>query len=203
MSTSPDNKKEKSANGNGGGHAGRTSSKKKSSTYRPTGATTLTGSKHAKRLTAGILEVLCGLRSAGEGAEALGISLPRYYVLETRALQGLIDALEPLPRGRQKKPADIIEDLHADKARLEREIGRLQSLVRVAQRAVGLPAAESMRAPSKRKSKATASGTKKKRRRHTNRAGKAVAALRKQVEDAPDDGDDDAPGSYESDDAGE
>ncbi len=180
------NKKSEKAHGNG--RTAPTSSKphgKKASKYRPTGVTTLTGSKHAKRLTAGILEVLCGLRSASEGAEALGISLPRYYVLETRALQGLIDALEPLPRGRKKKPADIIEDLQADKARLERDLCRMQSLVRVAQRSVGLPAAESMRPASKRKSKAGDGDRKKRRRRHTNRAGKAVAALRKQAEPEP------------------
>ena len=164
----------------------------KAPAYRPTGTTTLTGSANAKRLAAGILEVLGGLRPTSEGAEALGISLPRYYVLETRALQGLIDAMEPLPRGRQKKPVDIIETLQQDKSRLEREILRLQSLVRLAQRAIGLPTAEAIQQPPRKGSKASKTaagepGTKKKRRRNrtANRANKAVAALRKQADVDP------------------
>ena len=49
----------------------------------------LTGSHEAKRQGAVILEVLCGLRDAKAGADAMRVTANRYYQLETRALQGL------------------------------------------------------------------------------------------------------------------
>ncbi len=66
---------------------------------KPTGPGALKGSPEARRQAALILEVLCGVRTATDASKAMGIALPRYYVLETRALQGFILALEPLPRG--------------------------------------------------------------------------------------------------------
>ena len=50
----------------------------------------------AQRLAAAILEVLAGVRSPPAASELLGISLPRYYQLEARALEGLVAALGPL-----------------------------------------------------------------------------------------------------------
>src|SRR5687768_12360377 len=41
----------------------------------------------AQRLAATILEVLGGVRSPPQAAQALAISLPRYYQLEARALE--------------------------------------------------------------------------------------------------------------------
>jgi hypothetical protein len=49
----------------------------------------------AQRLAAMILECLAGVRAPPSAAEILGISLPRYYQLEARALQGLVAALAP------------------------------------------------------------------------------------------------------------
>jgi hypothetical protein len=86
-----------------------------------------------------ILEVLAGLRSTSEAAQALEISSMRYYVLERRAMEGLVQALAPRPKGKRKQPEGTIEVLRRDKKRLEREVGRLQALVRAAQRTMKLP----------------------------------------------------------------
>jgi len=95
-------------------------------------------SKDAKRLVAVILEVLAGLRSPPQAATALQLSLPRYYQLETRALQGMLKACEPKPKGRQANPTAGMAALQRQNERLQRDLGRQQSLVRLAQRAVGL-----------------------------------------------------------------
>src|SRR5947209_17562740 len=58
-------------------------------------------SREARQRAAAILEVLAGARSPTEAAQALGVSLPRYYLLEARALGGLLAACEPQPPGRQ------------------------------------------------------------------------------------------------------
>ena len=58
------------------------------------------GSPAATRLAVGILEVLSGVCGPGEGSRLLGLSLPRYYALEARAIHGLVEALEPRARGR-------------------------------------------------------------------------------------------------------
>ena len=55
------------------------------------------GTSEANRLAVAILEVLAGLRTPADAAAALGISVPRYYQLETRALEGMVTALEPRP----------------------------------------------------------------------------------------------------------
>jgi len=132
------------------------------------GPKALAGSAEAKRQAAVILEVLSGVRGPGDGGQAMGVSLTRYYALETRALQGLIEALEPVPRGRRRSPEDELRRLGRDKRRLERELGRAQALLRAAQRAIGIPAAVSVekKGPSGRK-----------RRRPTVRAMKAIAVL--------------------------
>ena len=46
------------------------------------------GSSEANRFAVVILEVLAGGRSPGEAAKVLGVTPPRYYQLETRALEG-------------------------------------------------------------------------------------------------------------------
>ena len=135
------------------------------------GPKTLAGSAEAKRAAAGILEVLSGLRSAPEGAEALGISLMRYYVLETRALQGLIGSLEPRPRGRRQSAEDRLRASLRENRRLEHELVRMQALVRVAQRSVGL-------VPMERKIGAKDPKTGRRRRRPHVRAQGVITALR-------------------------
>jgi hypothetical protein len=103
---------------------------------RPTaGHPRLAGSPAATRLAVGILEVLSGQYGPAEGSRQLGLSLTRYYALETRAVQGMIHALEPQPRGRK---TDGVEALRHEKTQLERTVQRLQGLVRATQRAVAI-----------------------------------------------------------------
>jgi hypothetical protein len=135
-------------------------------------SSSLHGTPEAKRLAAAILEGLSGLRGPQEASEALGISMTRYYHLEARALQGLVGALEPRPRGRQHSPQAALTRLERDKARLERELTRAQALVRSAQRTIGLR-------PVRQGGKLGADGKKARRtRRAMVRAEKAVEALR-------------------------
>ncbi len=131
-------------------------------------------SAQAKRLTAAILEVLAGLRTPLQAAEALGLSLPRYYQLEAGGLRGLLAACEAKPRGRQANPLSELAALQQQNARLQRDLARQQSLVRLAQRAVGLSA------PALSKAKA-ASGRRRKRK-PVARALTVAARLRAEAE---------------------
>ena len=92
----------------------------------------------AKRLAAAILEVLAGARTPTEAATALGLSVPRYYQVETQALRGLLQACEPKPRGRVRTVETEVKTLSKENQRLQRELTRHQVLARAAQRAVGL-----------------------------------------------------------------
>lgn len=146
---------------------------------KPMGAKALTGSPEAKRQAAVILEVLSGLRRTEDASDAMKIALPRYYVLEARALQGLISALEPRPKGRQRRPEDEIAALTKDNQRLQRELSRTQSLVRASQRALGIPQAP------KEDDQRKLGPTGRKRRRATVRAVRTVRALRRSLETPP------------------
>ena len=132
-------------------------------------------SRDARRLAAAILEVLAGARTPTEAAAALELSLPRYYQLEIQALRGLVAACEPQPRGRQVSPDKEALALRQENARLRREVGRQQALVRAGQRAVGLAAPPP--APVK------ADG-KKPRRRRLARALRVAAQLQKSDNDS-------------------
>ena len=94
--------------------------------------------KDAKRLAAVILEVWAGLRTPVQAAEALGVSLPRYYQIEANGLQGLVAGCTPKPKGRQADPAHAATALRRDNERLRRELGRQQALVRLTQRGLGV-----------------------------------------------------------------
>jgi hypothetical protein len=96
-------------------------------------------SKEAKRMALAILDVLVGSRTPLQAAECLGVSLPRYYQLESRALDGLLAACEPRPRGRQTSVESELASARKDVDRLKREVMRYQSLVRLTQRTVGVP----------------------------------------------------------------
>jgi hypothetical protein len=96
-------------------------------------------SKEAKHLAAMLLDVLAGLRTPPQAAEALGVSLPRYYQLEDRGLNGLLAACESRPRGRQANAETQLQTLTRENERLKRELARCQSLVRLTQRTVGVP----------------------------------------------------------------
>ena len=125
------------------------------------------GSEGAKKTAAVILEVLAGLRSPSEGSEALGMSSMRYYLLERRALEGMVQALEPRPKGKRHRPEEAVARLSREKKRLERELGRMQALVRAAHRTLGVPPVASREKKGQRR-----------RRRPAVRALKTIALLR-------------------------
>src|SRR6516164_4175813 len=110
-------------------------------------------SREAQKLAAAILEVLAGVRTPGQAAEALGISLPRYFQVETRAMQALVASCEARPRGRTPSADKEPAALRRQHERLERELARQQTLVRLAQRTIGLPppAPAAKPAPGKKK----------------------------------------------------
>jgi hypothetical protein len=132
-------------------------------------------SREARRLAAAILEVLAGARTPTEAASALSLSLPRYYQVEQQALRGLVTACEPRPKGRQVSPAKEAAALQQENARLRREVGRQQALVRAGQRVIGLAAPAA--APTK-------PGGKKPRRRRLARALSVAARLQAGTEPA-------------------
>jgi hypothetical protein len=112
---------------------------------RPSGSTALAGTAAAKQLAAVVLEVLSG---------ACGPALPRYYALETRGLQALVAALEPRPRGRMRQVDSAA--VRREQERLERDVLRLQALVRTLQRAVAVaPPPKEARRRRKTKPRAT------------------------------------------------
>lgn len=140
----------------------------------------LSGSPEAKRRASLVLEVLGGLRSPTSASAALGVSIQRYYLLEVRALQGLVSALDAKPkRGAQPSPETTLRKLTAERDRLERELLRAQSLLRVAQRAVGLsPATETTTAKSGKKGSDAGRPGSKRKRTPTVRARRAAETLR-------------------------
>jgi hypothetical protein len=132
----------------------------------------------AKRMAAAILEVLAGARTPGDAARVLGMSLPRYYQVETRALNGFLAACESRPKGRQPNPANEAIGLRQENERLKREITRHQALARAAQRAIGLSPSP---APTAKERTAGSSGApvKKTRRRRMARALSVAQRLHK------------------------
>ncbi len=124
-------------------------------------------SREAKRLAAVILEVLAGLRTPTQAAQATSVSLPRYYQLETRALAGLVRSCEPRSKGRQRTVASEMNALRKENERLQCDLGRQQTLVRMAQRSVGLSP--------------PTTPVKGKRKRKTSRALVAASRLREEA----------------------
>lgn len=134
------------------------------------------GGREASRLAACVLEVLAGLRTPTEAAQELGVSLPRYYQLEQRALQGLVAGCTPARRGRAISSEDENARLRRDNERLTRECQRQQALVRLARQAAGLAN------PAAKPSKESAPGGTKRRVRRTVRGHEAARRLRQQAE---------------------
>jgi hypothetical protein len=143
------------------------------SAKKKTGPEALAGSRHARKAVAAILEALSGEIGTGEAAELLGVSLSRYYQLEGRALQGMLAAMEPRKRGIQKTPQREIQALKAEQKLLEKELRRHQTLLRAANRNLGL--ASKGRAKASSKGKPTRRGVR----------GKTVLqTLRREVDEA-------------------
>jgi hypothetical protein len=109
------------------------------------------GSSDANRLAVAILEVLAGVNTPADAAAALRVSLPRYYVLEKRALDGLVAACEPKPLGKRPTPETRIAALEKALKKAERECARQQALVRVARRSVGLSGTTASSRPASKK----------------------------------------------------
>jgi len=134
----------------------------------------MAGSEEAKRAAAVILEVMSGEKGPPEAAEALGTSAMRYYVLEERALQGMVEALEPRPKGpRAASPEETVRRAEKERDRMKREVGRMQALLRMMRKSVHL------REP--------VAGTRvngKKRRKPQGRVQKMLARLRPAAEPA-------------------
>lgn len=124
----------------------------------------------ARRLAAVILEVLAGARTPTEAAQAVGVSVPRYYALEERALFGLLSACRPRAKGPGRVPERELAKLKKEINRLEREYSRSQALLRAAQKTVGI------RSPDR--SKSQEEGKRRSRRSRVARALRAAQALR-------------------------
>jgi len=126
----------------------------------------------ASRMAVVVLEVLAGMRSPQNAATALGITSPRYYQLETRALNGLVAALKPRPKGKQPSLEGRITQLERKLEATRREAARQQALVRVTQRSLGIkpPPTDDGKASEKDKPG-------RRKRRPTVRALKAARTL--------------------------
>jgi hypothetical protein len=150
---------------------------------QPVGGTQLgrDASAQAKRLAAAILEVLAGVRTTTDAANAVGLSLTRYYQVESKALGGLVRACEPSPKGRQSNDQRELVVLRRSQERLQRELARQQALARLAQRSLGLAAPATTAAPK-------ANGKKPRRRRPVARALQVATRLSATTPDqaAPD-----------------
>lgn len=141
--------------------------------------TQLEGSREALRRVTIMLEVLSGLRGPTEGAKALDINLTHYYSLESKALQGMISALERRPPGRPRKRAEEqIAELETELATLKTELARAHALVRQSQRALGLREATATKPPAAKK--------KRSKRRGKPRATKVAERLRTRLEPESD-----------------
>jgi len=133
-------------------------------------------SREAQRFATGILEVLAGVRTPTDAAAAMGISVPRYYLWEQRALEGLVAACQPRGAGKIVSSRCQILALEKEIARLKQECARQQALVRVTQRTIGLAPPQAPKPTTKASGKAA--GKKARKRRPAVRALKAVAVLR-------------------------
>ena len=133
----------------------------------------------ARRAAVVILEVLAGVRTPGGAAGVLGIRLPRYYLLEQRAIAGLIAACEPRPRGRAVSADRQLARLERELAVSQRELARHQALARTTQRALGLAPPVSAPAAAAGKTRGASNGTTQRRRRKpATRALRAARLLR-------------------------
>jgi hypothetical protein len=131
----------------------------------------------ASQRAAAILEVLAGERTPQEAATVLTMSLPYFYILERKALEGLLKACEPQPKGPPAPgPERKLEALEAELARCRRECQRQEALVRATQRTVGLPASPSQ--PTSKDKVANKNGVRRRRRQPVVRALRAARTLR-------------------------
>jgi hypothetical protein len=134
-------------------------------------------SRDAQRVATAILEVLAGVRTPTDAAVALSVSLPRYYLWEQRALEGLVRACEPRCKGKAASEKHKMAVLEKELLRLRQDCARQQALVRASQRTIGLapPPAPVVKPAAKANGKPAVKS--KRKRRPVARALKAVAVL--------------------------
>lgn len=131
------------------------------------------------RRAAAVLEVLAGVRTPSEAAQALGLSVNYYYVLERKALAGLLAACQPQPKGPpQPSGEQQLARLKRELEKCRQECLRQSALVRAAERAIGLSA---LLPPTRREKQGKSESPKppRRRRRPTVRALRATKTLRK------------------------
>jgi transposase len=81
----------------------------------------------ARRRAEVIMKVRCGLMSASQAAEQLGVSRKTYYKWEERGLSGLLSSLEDQSGGRPSRPVDLEkQSLEQQLAQVRRENAVLQ-----------------------------------------------------------------------------
>ena len=134
--------------------------------------------QEAQRWAQAILEVLAGLRTPGQAAEALGVSQPRYFQMETRAMEALVASCAPRPRGPGRNADRELAALRRQHERLQRELSRQQTLVRLAQRTIGLAPPKAPPDKPGAKEKCT-----KRRRRPVVRALRAAEVLQRRSQE--------------------
>ena len=115
---------------------------KKPQRQQPMGPKAVRGSDAARRMAALLLEAWSGVRTTQAASEAMGVALARFYQLEARALQMMVSAMEPRPRGRHKTPQSELGKLQLERQRLLRDVERFQSLYRTSQRTLGVATAK-------------------------------------------------------------
>jgi len=147
---------------------------KSASPTRKTGPKALTGSTEARRRASVFLEALSGVLGPQAASEALQMALPRYYQLEVRVLQAIVDALEPRPRGRRPDLERELSKKDKEARRLERELRRYQTLHRASQRALGISSSP----PPKAGAQSGERQKKVRRRRQRSRGERLAEALR-------------------------
>jgi hypothetical protein len=125
--------------------------------------------REVRRVAAAVLEVLAGARTPTEAAQALGMSVPRYYQIESQALKGLLAGCTPKARGPGRSVDKELHKLRHENQRLQRELSRQQALARAAQRTIGLTPPPVCPPAAK--------GSKKSRKRRVARALSVAARL--------------------------
>lgn len=125
----------------------------------------------ARRAAVAVLQVMAGELRPSEASARLSLSVNRYYQLEARALEAMVEALEPRPRGRRGGRDGELVRLRKAKARAEHEASRFQALLRISQRALALSA------PTPGAGGAKAGSLARKARRPRVRARRVIASL--------------------------
>ena len=113
------------------------------------------GTEEARKRASMLLEVWSGTASPSTAQEQLKISSMTYYALEHRALEAMVTAMEPLQKGRRgRRPRqEQGEALKKENERLERELRRQASLLRLARRTWGMKTPEATPKNGKRRRK--------------------------------------------------